>query len=64
MDLQTLAEMTKVTYQKLQQKENIQDILPAKFRGFLFRLLILSGFTVAVVVMRLRIMKEMLVMPP
>lgn len=65
MDLQTLAKMTKVTHQKLlQQKENIQDILPAKFRGFLFRLLILSGFTVAVVVMRLRIMKDMLVMPP
>ena len=65
MDLQTMAKMTKMAQQNLiQRKENIQDIFPAKFREFLLRLLILSSFTVAVLVMRLRIMKDMLVMPP
>ena len=65
MDLQTIAKMTTMAHQKLtQRKENIQDVFPAKFREFLFQLLLLSGFTVAVLVMRLKIMKDMLVMPP
>jgi len=48
----------------LWKKGKLQDILPAKIRDFLLRFLILSGFTVGVLIFRLRIMKDMLVMPP